>query len=191
MDSPHAARRSGQPSRLPLSRRVLLFVSFSPSRVGPLCDGGYVRPLRWPHPIPCSSSPLVKPYVGFSPVRLTDDLPCPPISDRYRRYTGWTPLGVPSALAHPAFPPPGSPPVGDCLALAGQSVRMEHGLFTHVHSIASARLAPHSCILLHLPTRSKHGLTLGAGFAVLHVITSGPLRLPLCPSRRSGRFHPT
>ena len=35
------------------------------------------------HVMSVSSSPLVKPYVGFSPVRLTDDLPHEIISNRF------------------------------------------------------------------------------------------------------------
>ncbi len=52
-------------------RSVIPSSSLPQSRVEPLCDGGYVRPLRWPHPIPSSSSPLIKPYGGSSPVRLS------------------------------------------------------------------------------------------------------------------------
>jgi len=91
-------------------------------------------------PVPHDSrslSPLVKPYVGFSPVRLSDDLPCVPISDRYRRYTGLAPVGVPGTLAYPAFPPPGFPSGRRLFSPRRTVGQHEAWTFAHVSSIAS------------------------------------------------------
>ena len=55
------------------------------------------------------------------------------------------PRGVPVTPASPAFPPPVSPPVGDCLASAGQSDEMGHGLlrmFIALPATAGALMHP-------------------------------------------------